>query len=433
MADGNSDVPGGVMRISVPTLLLEGDVDPFAGAQRVVVHADTFRVRGRVRLPGRTISILARSVEAEEGILDFSGAEVGTNYDPAQPEPSLNGTAEELDGQDGASGERGHDGGSLTIHARQFTGQLTVIANGSAGGNGQRGGDGAQPNPGRPGNPGSFTRHWPAGTPEGPYGAQVISKSTYNSRIGREDVATFDDGCEIAFGEKGGDAREGGNGGRGGRAGDGGRGGAIQLRWVVTPAKLPQLIAQGAKAGEPGKSGTPGPPSLAGQGGRNRLYWYHNQRSWHLDESEKYADEDGARYIVKEHNIAPRASAGAPCDKYGSVPPAPESAAPGGTGTIDTGKIKAADLGLSFDPAYIESLRQWAKQDATRGEEAVLRALEEGEPSVWEEGMGLLGGAELGYSWLRELTRIARTKLFQEAEEQLAVLNRFKREHPFVL
>lgn len=388
-------VPLNVVRIRVPTLLLDGrhPADGFLQQhQHVIIYADNLQVRGRYCLLGRTVEIFARRIEADQAIIDVSGAPVTISYDVAQADASLDGTAASPNGKPGADGGRGRDGGAITITAGEITGNLTLVANGSQGGNSQRGGNGASPAP-RNGQDGRFTKHDP---PAGPFGARVVQPKGLHWY------------WEMAYGEKGGDALPGGDAGPPGRPGDGGAGGHLDLRYVAVPALPPQFIADGGAAGRPGDPALPGAAGVPGLGGRHCLYQYHvtgNPFAW-TSTWEGYADSHRAEVkdVVRQHKLSTRASSGAKSDQRGTVPEAPR-AEPGPTGTNASRQVATDAIAGECDTGYLDLIRQSAAADAAHGN--TRRALDR-------------------YQWVAALTRTGRddqrVNLYKEVTERIEAL-----------
>lgn len=355
------DTPIGVLHVAQPVVVLDEQQAHGApgSSGRVVIHADTVVVRGRYRLPGRAVQIIARRIESENGTLDVSGSPAA-GFDPQKAEESLNGTQGDTparaDAKDGAPGDDGHDGGRLEIVVGELVGGLHLAANGSAGGSGQRGGDGAKPKAGRDGEDGAFTAHEP---PAGKFGAYVVRG--YGSRWY----------WEMAHGEKGAAAPTGGRAGAPGKAGNGGCGGRIELSYLAVPATPPTAEAAGAAGGTVGVPGTPGPAGEPGKGGRNRLYEYH----WPAHHSEHFADEANGDVseIVARFGLALRAGheAGGGPGAVATLPPAPVA---GATGTTTVGPLAATDLHFKVDLDYLEFVLAIAEEAAHAGDHE--RALE---------------------------------------------------------
>ena len=380
--------------IAQPVVLL--DDHPAHGLpcehERVTIYADIVQVRGRYFLPGRTVEIYARKIEADRGVIDVSGAAVTKDYDITQADPSLNGTKEVPDGKSGASGEHGHNGGTIKVIVGEITGDLSLVANGSRGGNSQRGGDGHAGQDGKTGADGEFLAHMP---PKGKFGARVVEQWASGGYM------------EMAYGEKGGDdALPGGNAGPPGQPGNGGAGGKIELSYVACSTS-PKLEANGGAAGlmgEPGKVGRAGQPGL---GGRNRLYQGRISTPYepYQPGDEIFADDPyyRIRLILQTFGLAPRAASGAP-SRDGTIPPNPPPGVDGAAGTTKT-VPGLVDLG------YLELIRQSAAEDVARGN--VPRALER-------------------YRWLRMRTtylqpaenRYLAHVLHMEATERIKVLEK---------
>ncbi len=420
--EGRTD-PGAVQLIRVPTLLLDergGDPDDSLHRRpHVVVQADTVKVRGRIRLPGKTLEILTRRIESEEGVIDVSGAEAATSYDPAAPDPTLNGTEGRPRGGDGKAGDRGNDGGTLRIQAHEIAGKLELRASGSAGGNGQRAGDGHQPAPGRTGENGTFSRHDP---PVGKFGAHELFHD-YERYWAGGDVITVKKVCELADGQPGGDAAPGGDAGRPGRGGDGGNGGTIQVVRVAGSADFPpELIAEGGAPGAPGGAANPGPPGKPGLGGLNQIFRETRGSNWY-----RYADDSSKEVadIVHRCSVATRNRSGASCDRSGAVPPPPEPATPGRKGTVECGGLTEREFEEfveGCDPAYVQFVRDCAASEAAHGRELLDDAAD---PADWAAAQRVLSHAIDGYSWLVLLTykgRGPRGDLNREATMQVAEL-----------
>lgn len=427
-ANGTAQAP---MRVSMPIVRLEGGVDPFGGALDVIIHADTVQICGRVRLPGRRLVIWAREVEGEDGELDLSGAPAAPDHESRSAPPALRGTPEQPDGQPGEAGGDGHDGGELSLNVDRISGRLTVLANGSPGGRGQHGGNGYEPRRGKDGQDGSFTQFWPA-APAGPYGAALLHAESYPVMRGGRDVS----GVQIAYGERGGDAKKGGNAGQGGRGGRGGHGGTVTVRWASAVSRqVPQLVANGAPPGAPGGNGAVGPAGKIGLGGRNRLFWYSATPHGTSATSQEFVEEasEDERYTLGRYKVSPawRADAGTPTDQAGSEAAPPEPAPAGRPGQVVFQQTPAGALGKACEADYLEAVRRWAEQDAERGMEWVTKGIDAADSDTWLAGERLLARAQLGWMWLRALAAFSHDELRTQAELRLPELGRFVRAHPF--
>jgi hypothetical protein len=250
------------LRVLLPAVVLDAAL--LAGASagqagRIVVRADTLRIAGRCLLPGATVDILARRIEfAPDSAIDVSGAAVA-GFDAAARDPTRDGTAQHLDGHQGAGGPRGNDGGLIRICAREVVGTATLLANGSAGGRSQRGGDGFAHVNGqharRDACPLAGDMPVPPGAVAGILRMLMPGLDSYQrARYGGHAQAW------LRFGTLG----QGGRGGAPGRPGDGGSSGRIALRHATPLATTPILAASGGAAGQPGESGARGEPGADG-------------------------------------------------------------------------------------------------------------------------------------------------------------------------
>ncbi|EXI67197.1 MAG: hypothetical protein AW08_02301 [Candidatus Accumulibacter adjunctus] len=228
-------------------------------ARHLVVRADTVRVVGHCLLPGATVEILARRIEfAPASAIDVSGAAT-SGFDAAARDPGLDGTAQHLDGRQGAGGPRGNDGGLIRICAHEVVGTAALLANGSAGGRSQRGGDGfahvSGQNARRDAGPVVGDMAVPPGAIAGIVRMLLPGLDSYQrARYGGHAQAW------LRFGTLG----QGGRGGLPGRPGDGGNGGRIVLRHGTPLLTTPVLGASGGAAGQAGDFGARGEPGADG-------------------------------------------------------------------------------------------------------------------------------------------------------------------------
>ena len=250
------------LRVLLPAVVLDAALLAGASAgkaRHIVVHADTVRVEGHCVLPGATVDILARRIEfTPASAIDVSGAAVA-GFDAAARDTSLDGTAQHLDGRQGARGPRGNDGGLIRIGAHEVVGTATLLANGSEGGRSQRGGDGfahvSGQNARRDVCPLAGDLAVPPGALECIVRMLMPGLSSYQrARYGGHAQAW------LRFGTLG----QGGRGGPPGRPGDGGDSGRIVLRHGTALASTPVLAASGGAAGQSGDSGAPGEPGADG-------------------------------------------------------------------------------------------------------------------------------------------------------------------------
>jgi hypothetical protein len=412
MGDELTASAGLVKQISMPTVVLGQEL--LVGApQSVSIHADTVIVRGRVTLPELTLSIVARVVDSQDGEIDLSGRAVASaQRDTALADATLNGTEAQSDGRTGAAGERGRDGGVLTLEAKRLVGHLSVRANGSAGGNGQRGGDGARPAAGAPG-----------------HDASEFTDS--HEKLGTDGAGDY----TLYRGAKGGDARPGGNAGSGGRGGDGGRGGRIQVRWVEPAGSRLQLEARGGPPGRAGDAGEPGPAGLPGRGGRN-LMTLTSTGSLNFGEGPdtpqtwqwwcRYADDPAARNDAQRFNVAERADNGAPCDKKGQPAGAPPAASAGKDGQAIESRIAAAHIGALYEPVLLEEASQWTLQAISSARDAVGRLVDDGDGEEGERRARDLAQLAIDrYEWLRDLAIAVDPTLASNAEPRIKELQPF--------
>jgi hypothetical protein len=209
-------------------------------AQNVIVRADTVRLKGPLRLPGRRILIFARNIAVTPGAtIDVSGPPGIPNYRHGDL-PIQTNTNRGAAGAPGNPGGTGGGGGTIGLYALMITGadgsgapsQFVLKAKGGPGGQGQDG------HPGEWGVEGV----WGVSQPDGGDGA-------------------------------------GGQGGRGGDAGDGGPGGVgghVNIGVVgVVPASALQIDVTGGAGGD---SGAPMPGAAGGNGARPRRWDEHPGR-----------------------------------------------------------------------------------------------------------------------------------------------------------
>lgn len=190
----------------------------------LVVRADTLRIDGGLKLPGRRIHLVARILKCtSDAQIDVSG---GTGQPDFTDQPSaINGRSPGASGADGQDGGDGQDAGQIKIYAHRIDGQINLRANGGAGGKAQDGGTGAH----------------------GPQGSNGVHDS---NALWRADA---------------GNGGQGGGGGKAGVPGKGGDGGKIQVA-ILAEINDEQILTE-AKAGPPGAKGKPGSAANGGQPG----------------------------------------------------------------------------------------------------------------------------------------------------------------------
>ena len=112
------------------------------GSLDVIVYADTVRVTGPLRNPGRKIAIIARDIVGTQGaIIDVSGPPGAPSYRQGD-QPIQTNTNRGAAGASGAHGGAGGAGGSIALHVLAVTGPLALRATGGPGGRGQDGHNG---------------------------------------------------------------------------------------------------------------------------------------------------------------------------------------------------------------------------------------------------------------------------------------------------
>jgi hypothetical protein len=109
------------------------------GISPFVLQAYRIHVPAKVlALPGGSVTLIAHEIAFDDGaVLDVSG-EAGQAMVIAN-----SGQTPGADGDTGIKGNKGQDGGSISIYASVITGSATLKANGGNGGPGQNGGNGA--------------------------------------------------------------------------------------------------------------------------------------------------------------------------------------------------------------------------------------------------------------------------------------------------
>jgi hypothetical protein len=264
--------------VTARPLALTQETSPPAGSFSVpedkdlLVLGDVVSIRGRIRLPGKSVRVLARTLKLVPvaGASGRRAAEInvdGRDADPpdnrrAAPDTAKKGDIgvclgllprfEELevrpgtkgnDGTDGLAGAPGKPGGhagEIVVMCESFSPDqpLTLSAKGGKGGDGQDGQNG-----GRGGDGG-------------------------NGADGEEGVGWGSLGFKLQ--SSGGDGGNGGSGGPGGNGGDGGHGGRVVFR-AVNPNGYPATriicFADRGLRGKPGEGGQPGDGGDAGRAG----------------------------------------------------------------------------------------------------------------------------------------------------------------------
>jgi hypothetical protein len=203
----------------------------------VDVCADVVRIVGTIALPGRAVTIVARTVVGTDGAcLDVSGVDA-EDYRPG--DRADDGRTPGANGSDGASGRQGQHAGTITVHCNKLAGSVSLVANGGVGGRGQDGGNGAVGARGA----------------DGADGARMEDSSS-NGQPGQP-------------GGKGGAAGAGGDGGAGGN------GGRIVVRRAELEGSLKTSAAAGG-GGAPGATGRAGEGGSGGRGGAGFTCWEFN-------------------------------------------------------------------------------------------------------------------------------------------------------------
>ena len=119
----------------------------------LVVNANEVRIAEVISLPGRNMTIVARTIVFEpQGQIDCSGAAGQPNFTEA--ETGLDGSrlGYGQDGQPGSEAGNGGHGGAVQLYADTISGNPRIRTGGGAGGRPQNGGSGA---PGAPGSNGA--------------------------------------------------------------------------------------------------------------------------------------------------------------------------------------------------------------------------------------------------------------------------------------
>lgn len=341
-----------LLAIAVDTLTLDTH---FAagrpgGYQEITINADTLFVHGAARLPGKILTIHARRIVSEQGVIDVSGQEPEVDFNIDARDSALDGTPQSPDGKPGAPGSPGAPGGVIRILAGEIVGDLTIVAEGGRGGNSQPGGNGVRPAPPHGAN-GSFTSREP---PKGPYGAKVV--------LGRSLVHSY---VAIAYGQNGGNGLKGGDAGAPGQPGDGGSGGRIEVLTVAPPESKLDLRADGRSAGRAGEDAQSGPPGRGGQGGRHRVCLYNLLwGGWNED----FADGSNKHIkdAVREQKLGTRAAAGKPGTQAGIVPESP-TALNGPAGETWIKQVPPEAMADHTDAAALSLILEAAQADAQTG------------------------------------------------------------------
>ncbi|APR87880.1 PE family protein [Minicystis rosea] len=245
---------------TLPELVLTqsaGGTDPDAYClldreRDVEIFAEAVTIRGPLVIPGRSVTIVARVIDAkpnafkEPACIDVSGnpgKELLTPTRTGAPLDADNGVDAYIgyfwqgdtlatpgkDGREGARGDSGlagEPGGTVRIFAGRITGPLDVRAGGGKGGRGQRGQRGGKGGDGGRG----YAWHYPPA-----YGQSDWYKTLSPAEGGA-----------------------GGRGGEGGRGGDGGKGGTARVLTLDAPGAEVHASASGGAGGNGGEGGEGG-------------------------------------------------------------------------------------------------------------------------------------------------------------------------------
>lgn len=111
----------------------------------LTIFAETLSIQGAISLPGRKVTIHARTIVGNNASLNISGTD-GNGSNPGDraddgPNPAARGAAGGP-GKNGVEGQPGGNAGALTIVAGTISGNLSILANGGRGGRGRDGGNG---------------------------------------------------------------------------------------------------------------------------------------------------------------------------------------------------------------------------------------------------------------------------------------------------
>jgi hypothetical protein len=109
------------------------------------IFAETLTIQGAIALPGRKVTIHARTIISNNASISVSGTD-GNDSNPGKraddgPSGAVPGAAGER-GKNGGDAQAGGIAGDLTIVAGTISGNLSIFANGGHGGRGQDGGNG---------------------------------------------------------------------------------------------------------------------------------------------------------------------------------------------------------------------------------------------------------------------------------------------------
>jgi len=318
----------------------------------IIIWADSVRIEGRIRLPGRSLNIYARSIDPRPAgdrpaSLDVSAPPAAPDFVPQAASPKLNGSPAAPDGRPGQAGGAGQNGGRVSIVVDRVEAAFEIAANGSKGGNSQRGGNGAQ-SARVDGVDGAFLKaKWPA---KGKFGGGVLQKPGISQRY-----------VSWAAGQKGGDARQGGAAGAAGQPGAGGHGGEIYIRLTGPDKSALTMNVAGGNAGLPGQPAKPGAASAPGAGGRNLMYAYDitkTRQGFARSRADSVLDS-----FARKYKIPARAANGKKGAGPGKVPLQP-SAKAGKSGKSRMEQVTYRQVAGEFFPGFLQLVLTRADRDS---------------------------------------------------------------------
>lgn len=239
-------------------LNLELTQDLLPEGRDLEVYADVLSINSSLTLPGKGLTLNARTLVSQGGVIDVSGGPPELDFKPGAR--AKDGKSTSSPGENGNNGDPnpgigspGIPGGKVVVAAETLLGDLHLISNGGSGGRGQDGGNGSDGQPGADGRQDKVGQNW-AGWKE----------------------------CDQYGGERGVGGQNGGRGGDGGPAGasgSGANGGAVNAAFIERRGMVTRC-ATGGKAGPVASVGKAGAGKPGGKGGQRchcaggKAYWF---------------------------------------------------------------------------------------------------------------------------------------------------------------